>query len=118
MRFVAITLCLLLAPIASFAQQANGTITGTVTDASGASVGGASVVVTNTDTGVQTPTVSTQTGAYSAVNLPIGAYSVTVSAPGFKQYIRRGLDIAAAQTLEINVSLEVGQTSDSVTVTA
>lgn len=118
MRPAVIALCLLLAPIAAFAQTANGTITGTVTDASGAAVAGAAVVVSNTDTGVQTPTVTTQTGAYTAVNLPIGAYSVTVSAAGFKKYVRNGLALAAAQTLEINVPLEVGQTSDSVTVTA
>ena len=118
MRSVAITLCLLLAPIAAFAQQANGTITGTVTDASGAAVAGAAVVVTSTDTGIETQTVSTQTGAYTAANLPIGAYSVTVSAAGFKQYVRKGLSIAANQTLEINAPLEVGATSESVTVTA
>lgn len=118
MRFLASTLCLLLIPAAAFSQIANGTITGTVTDPTGATVAGAAVVVTNTDTGVTTPTVSTPTGAYTAPNLPVGAYSVTVTAAGFKRYVRAGLSIAAAQVLEVNIPLEVGAASESVTITA
>src|ERR1700688_710273 len=118
MRILALTLCLLSIPIAAFSQTANGTITGTVTDDTGAAVASAAVVVTNTDTGVATPTVSTPTGAYTAPNLAVGAYSVTVTAAGFKKYVRAGLGIAAAQVLEINIPLEVGGTNESVTVTA
>jgi Carboxypeptidase regulatory-like domain/TonB dependent receptor len=118
MKLFAVALCLLSIPIAAFSQAANGTITGTVTDASGAAVAGAAIDVTNADTGVDTPTVSTPTGAYTVPNLPIGAYSVTVTAPGFKRYNRAGLALAAAQKLEIDIPLEVGATNESVTVTA
>lgn len=118
MRILAIALCSLMVPVAAFSQTANGTITGTVTDPAGAAVGGASVVVTNAGTGVETQTVSTPTGAYTAPNLPVGSYSVTVAASGFKRYTRAGLSLAAAQILEINVPLEIGATTESVTVTA
>src|SRR5579872_2147125 len=113
MRILAFAVCLLSLPAAVFSQTANGTITGTVTDASGAAVGGAAVVVTNTETGVATPTVSTPTGAYTAPNLAVGAYSVSVTASGFKKYTRAGLALAAAQVLEINIPLEVGATTES-----
>src|SRR5262245_29484666 len=76
-------LCLLLLfPAAAFPQAANGRITGTVTDASGAVLPGVAVEVTNTATGVAFSTVSTETGAYSAPNLPPGVYSITASLPG------------------------------------
>jgi len=118
MRILGVTLLSLLIPVAAFSQAGNGTITGTVTDASGASVAGASVEVKNTDTGVVFATVSTGTGAYTATDLQPGAYSVSVSAAGFKKYTRAGLNLAAAQTLGINVPLEVGANTESITVSA
>ena len=118
MRILTLGLLSLLIPVAAFSQAGNGTITGTITDPTGASIAGAAVEVKNADTGVTTPTVSTATGAYTASNLPPGAYSVSVTAPGFKRYNRTGLNLAAAQTLGIDVSLEVGANTDSVTVSA
>jgi hypothetical protein len=118
MRFLATTLCLLLIPVAAFSQTANGTITGTITDPTGAAVAGAAVEITGTDTGVKTNTVTTFTGAYTATALQPGAYSVTVTASGFKKYTRTGLALAAAQTLGIDATLEIGATSESVTVSA
>ena len=118
MRILSVTLLSLLIPVAAFSQAANGTITGIVTDPTGASVAGAAVDVTNTSTGVASSTVSTGTGAYTAINLQPGPYSVSVSASGFKKFTRAGLNLAAAQTLGINVTLEVGAASESVTVTA
>jgi Carboxypeptidase regulatory-like domain/TonB dependent receptor-like, beta-barrel len=118
MRFLATTLCLLLIPVASFAQTANGTITGTITDPTGAAVAGAAVEITDTDTGVKANTVTTFTGAYTATALQPGAYTVAVTSPGFKKYTRTGLSLAAAQTLGIDATLEVGGTNESVTVSA
>lgn len=118
MRILAVSLISILIPAAAFSQAGNGTITGTVTDPTGAIVAGASVQVTNTATGVTSPTQSTATGAYTASNLPPGPYSVSVSAAGFKKFTRAGLNLAAAQVLGINVPLELGATSDTVTINA
>jgi hypothetical protein len=107
----------LLIPVAAFPQAANGRITGTVIDASGAVLPGVTVEVTNTATGVAFSTVSTETGVYSAPNLPPGAYSISASLPGFKKYDRSGVSLAAAQTLRLDIPLEVGAATDSITIT-
>jgi len=101
-----------------FGQTALGTITGTVADPSGAVVGNASIEVKNTATGVVVKTVSTATGNYTAPQLPVGAYDITVTVAGFKTYKRSGLDLAAAQVMRIDIPLEVGAQTESVTVTA
>ena len=64
------------------------------------------------------PTSSTATGNYALPELPVGNYELTVSVAGFKKYVRRGLEVQAAQTYRIDVSLEVGQATESVTVSA
>jgi hypothetical protein len=118
MRILAFTFCLLSIPIAAFSQTANGTITGTVTDATGAVVAGATVEVTDTDTGTTISTVTTGTGSYTAPNLQPGPYSVGITASGFKKYTRSGLALAAAQTLRVDATLDVGASTESVTVSA
>jgi hypothetical protein len=107
-----------LIPVAAFSQAGNGTITGTVTDPTGASIAGASVEVKNTETGVATPTVTTGTGAYTAPSLSPGEYTVTVTAAGFKKFTRTGLTLAVEQTLGIDIPLQVGASSESITVSA
>ncbi len=102
----------------AFGQGANGTITGTVTDPSGAVLADAEVRITNTGTGIVFSSASTATGNYVAPQLPVGTYDLAVSAAGFKTYNRVNLALAAAQTLRIDVSLEVGSAGESVTVTA
>jgi len=110
--------CLLLSASAIFAQGALGTITGTVADPSGAVVGNASVEVKNQANGQVLKTVTTATGNYTAAQLQVGAYDLTITATGFKTYRRSGLDLAATQIMRIDVSLEVGSQTESVTVTA
>jgi hypothetical protein len=117
-RILTLTFLSLLIPVCAFSQAGNGTITGTITDPTGASIAGAAIEVKNADTGVVTPTVSTATGAYTASNLPPAGYSVAVTAPGFKKFTRTGLNLSAAQVLGIDVTLEVGANTDSVTVSA
>ena len=118
MRTFALLLCGGLLSIAAFGQAGTGTITGTVTDPAGAVVANAPIEVRNTDTNVPYPTVTTETGAYTVLRLPPGPYSVTVSAPGFKKLIRAGLTVDAGQTLPLDLTLEVGSATESVTVTA
>ena len=118
MRKVSLCLAALFVSALVFGQAGRGTITGTVTDPAGAVVAGASIEVKNAETGVVVPAVSTNTGVYTAPNLPPGPYSVVVTVAGFKKYSRTGLNLAAAQTLGIDIVLEVGGTNDSVTVNA
>src|SRR5580658_10648622 len=118
MRLIAILLTLVASAAALFGQAGTGTITGTVTDPAGAVVASAPVEVRNTDTNFPYPTITTATGAYTVTRLPPGPYSVTVTAAGFKKLVRSGLSVDAGQTLPLDLQLEVGQTSESVTVSA
>jgi hypothetical protein len=63
-------------------------------------------------------TLSTETGNYTLAQLPAGVYQVAVELPGFKRYVRQGINVLVAQTLRIDVVLEVGTAGDAVTVTA
>jgi hypothetical protein len=118
MRLSVIVPCLLVFSAALFGQAGTGTITGTVSDPAGAVVANAAVEVRNTETNVPYPTVTTDTGAYTVLRLPPGPYSVAVTAAGFKKLVRGGLTVDAGQTLPVDLTLEVGSASESVTVTA
>lgn len=99
------------------AQLNTASISGQVTDAQGADVPGAIVQVTERSTGVVHPGKSNGTGFYSVQNLPIGDFTVTVSAPGFEKYVHPGIVLTTAQSLELDVKLEIGQLSQTVEVT-
>src|SRR5580658_4353839 len=100
-----------------FGQSDRGTITGTVTDPAGAVIANSAVEARNVETGVAYPTVTTGTGNYTIAQLPVGLYEVSVTAPGFKKYVRQGLQVQVAQILRVDAALEVGAASESVTVT-
>ncbi len=112
------SLCLLLLAPLSFGQGANATITGTVTDPTGLPVAGANVEARNTETGAVYTAASTSAGNYAITNLPVGTYELTVTVSGFKTYAHQNLAMAAAQVLREDISLEVGATTDSITVEA
>lgn len=118
MRQIALVLCLVSLSSAAFGQAGTGTISGTVSDPAGAVVANAAVEVRNTETNAPYPTVTTETGAYTVLRLPPGPYTITVSAPGFKKLVRSGLTVDASQTLPLDLSLEVGASTESVTVSA
>jgi hypothetical protein len=118
-RRILLTICFLLLPLSfAFSQTDRGTITGTVSDVSSAVIPGVTVVATNTQTSSRYETVSTETGNYTLTLLPAGVYELTAELPGFKRYVRQGITVVVAQTLRIDVPLEVGATTDEVTVTA
>src|SRR5262245_14993985 len=102
----------------SFAQSDRGTITGTVSDQTSAVIPGASIVAVNGETGAKYETISTETGNYTLTQVPPGVYSLTVELPGFKKYVRQGITVLVAQTLRIDIPLEVGADTDDVTVSA
>ncbi len=117
-RVVALMLCLLFTGLWAFGQVGNGSITGVVTDATGAVVAGASVEAKNSATGVVYNGVSTSSGAYTIADLPIGTYGVTVTVKGFKTYTHTNLAVGAQQVIREDVALQVGAATESVTVTA
>ncbi|HEX4309259.1 MAG TPA: TonB-dependent receptor [Acidobacteriaceae bacterium] len=112
----ALLLPLLLTP--ALRAQENATINGTVSDASGAVVANAKLALVNTATGVERKAVSNAVGAFSFVNIGIGTYNLTASAPGFENFSRTGIVVNVAETLEENVSFKVGASSQTVSVEA
>jgi hypothetical protein len=114
----AMTAAILLAPDVVRAQVGLGSISGTVTDATGASISGATVTLLNTDRKEVVRTVQTSgTGFYTATSLPLGGYTVTVSAPNFGDQVFTGIVLHVGDALTINGTLKVG-TVEKVTVTA
>src|SRR5215213_11914245 len=118
-RFVWLTASVLLAaaPPAA-AQDARGTISGTVVDASKSLVPGATVPGTSIATGTSIFSLTTQDGFFQIPYLIPGAYKVTVELAGFKKWVRESVDVRVADRLELNVPLEVGGTVEEVTVSA
>jgi hypothetical protein len=103
------------APLA--AQDTRGAISGSVTDQQGAIVSGAAITVTNTGTNISAQLTTNSTGFYEARLLQPGAYRVTASAQGFKKVVRSGLTIGLGQEVTIDLKLEVGALTESVTIT-
>ena len=110
----------LLAALAfpGWSQSDLSTITGTVKDSTGAAVPNAKVSVSNQGTGVSRETTTNDLGAYTVSNIPSGKYTVTVEAQGFKKYTRSDNQLDANVPLGVNITLEVGQISETVNVTA
>ena len=104
--------------IPAFTQSYTASMRGLVTDATQASVAGAQVVVTEAQRNIQQRTTTDVAGRYILTNLPPGSYVLTVEAAGFKKYVGQALDLQVNQDASVNVSLEVGAVTDSVTVTA
>jgi len=117
MKFSTVALVALVVPLASFAQEFRGAISGTVTDPTGATIGGAKLTVTDTHTGVATSVVSGSNGQYTALFLLSGDYEITAAMPGFKDAIRRGVHIGAGDHPTIDIRLDVGDAAQSVEVT-
>src|SRR5215475_11397241 len=105
-----------LAAVCVFAQSNQGTITGTISDPSGAVVPTAQIEVKNRDTGIVYRGGTSQTGNY-VIPLPPGTYQITVDAAGFKRYIQQNVEVIVATDTRKDVKLEVGQSTDVVTVT-
>ena len=97
-------------------QGAVGTLNGTILDPAGAVVPGAAVVATDIATGEEHKTTSTSAGAYTLPYLPSGTYKIRVTAPGFRVSEADNVILRVAQTLTLNITLEVGALSEQVTV--
>src|SRR5437867_85067 len=118
MRPLSVGFSLFISVAIAFGQSDRGTVTGTVSDATGAVIPGADVVAMNTETAARYETITTGTGNYTLTQLPAAVYQLSVELPGFKRYVRQGITVQVAQILRIDVALEVGAATDEVTVTA
>ncbi|WP_031497786.1 TonB-dependent receptor [Bryobacter aggregatus] len=100
------------------AQTTASSILGTLTDSTGAVVANARVILTNLRTAVKAETVSTSSGDYLFPLVDVGEYSVAVEAPGFKSELRRGVQVQVTEKVRVDFTLQVGQVTDRVEVTA
>ncbi len=110
--------CFLLCAAAAFAQGDRGTITGTISDPAGAVVPNAAVEVRNQATDFRIPVGTSSTGNYTLANVPVGTYDLTVTASGFKKFVRPGIIVNVGGTIRVDATLEVGSTTDTITINA
>src|SRR5215510_8851831 len=110
--------CLLFTAVMAVAQTDRGTITGAVSDATGAVIPGVAIEAKNVQTGAVYQAGSSETGNYTLAQLPAGNYELSATLPGFRKFVRTGLIVSVATVFRIDVTLEVGASDQSVTVEA
>ena len=118
LRVVSCALLLLGAVRPAAAQSVTGTILGTVTDASGAVVSGVKVTILNEGTALARNVTTDASGEYTAPSLPTGRYTVMSEMAGFKALALSNIDVGVDQRVRIDLKLEVGAMSESVSITA
>jgi len=116
-RFCLLPLLFVLACVGAFAQ-ANSTVTGIVTDQTGAVVAGAKIALTDPATGATKVTVSGTTGLYDIAGLNPAKYNMSVTAPGFQTFAQSGIVVNISATFRVDVKLTVGAEATTVTVVA
>jgi Carboxypeptidase regulatory-like domain/TonB-dependent Receptor Plug Domain len=109
---------LALAGLSVHAQLTGGTLTGTATDSSGAAISGAVAKATNTATGVHTIGTTNESGLYHIVNLVPGLYELSLTAPGFRTELKRGIVLEVGQLMTINFGMVVASSNQTVEVTS
>jgi hypothetical protein len=108
----------LFAAMAASAQTTASTVTGLLKDSSGAVVPDAAITVTNTDSGVSLAAVTNEVGLYRVSGLAPGPYQIEVAAAGFHKLVRTGITVQISQTLQVDLTLEVGNVEQTVDVSA
>src|SRR5258708_4739459 len=118
MRLIRPLVCLFLlaAAITPAWCQDRASIVGRVTDPAGAVVAGAAVTVTNQGTGTKTATTTNQAGNYVVSSLPFGRYEVVCEAKGFRKFIARNNEVNIAQTVTLDIALQLGAVDQTVEV--
>lgn len=117
-RIGVLSLLVLLGATLGFAQLTTANLTGLVADPGGAVIPGASVVLTNSDTGEERQQSSGPEGRFTLSQLKPGTYELSVSTVGFKTFVRSGIRLQANQDAEFNTVLELGEVTETVEVTA
>jgi hypothetical protein len=116
-RFYLAVGALMLAAATVSGQDANGRISGTITDASGAVLPKAHITITNQSTKLTWKTLGDDKGFYTVTNLPVGTYNVETAASGFRTALQTGYELPDSGRVTADFKLELGGTSQSVTVT-
>ena len=91
----------------AFGQGATAAISGVVHDATGAVLPGVTVTAKHTDSGLTRTVVSSENGGYNFQLIPVGTYELTTELAGFKQELRRGINLAVGEQAVVNLTLEV-----------
>jgi hypothetical protein len=118
MKRVLFSFAVCLAASALYGQTDRGTITGTISDPAGAVIPNATIEARNSEGGELFKAGSTGTGNFTISQLPAGTYDLSVSVTGFKKYVRPGIVVPVAQTVRVDAALEVGASTDTITVNA
>jgi|SRR5579871_1181904 len=116
LRFSLSSFLLLATMCTAWAQGPVGTLNGTVLDPAGAVVPGAAVVIANNDTNVELKTTTTSAGAYTIPYVPAGTYKIRVTSPGFRVSEADNVIVRVAETLTVNITMQVGGVNEQVTV--
>ena len=116
-KVLSLSILLLCVACVALAQAGRGSISGVVSDPSGAIVPGAQVVLRNPATGVTQHTVTSGAGLYTFISLNPGVYQVTASGTGFKSVEQDKITVNVDQVTEVNITLQVGAATETVTVT-
>jgi hypothetical protein len=114
-RFCSLLTLLLMAAIA---QETRGTLTGSISDPSGASVPGAKVRAVNDQTNIANETLSTADGTYTIPFMLSGTYTVSVEVNGFRKTVRKGIEVRISDRVNVDFALQLGSAQESVTVAA
>ena len=118
MRILTTAFLAFIISLGALAQTDRGTITGTVSDPAGAVVANAMVEAKNTESGITYQAGTSATGNYTLAQMPVGTYEVSASSSGFKKAVRPGVIVSVAVTIRVDFALEVGTSTESVTVQA
>src|SRR6266571_6366593 len=100
-----------------FAQLTTGTISGTVTDSTGAVVPGVNVTLKSVEKGINRTVKTDEGGRYRAPELALGSYEITAEAPGFETVVRSGITLTVGREAVVDFTLQVGTITDKITVT-
>ncbi|HEX2452992.1 MAG TPA: carboxypeptidase-like regulatory domain-containing protein, partial [Vicinamibacterales bacterium] len=115
---VIVFLLLTGAPSSALAQVLYGSLVGTVTDETGSAVPGATATITQSETGASHQAITDSAGAYHFTTVPSGTYTVTVKLLGFRTFTRTQVPVTLNSVTRVDVSLQVGQLSETVSVAA
>lgn len=116
LQLISIGIALLQLPLC--AQESRASLGGTVTDPSGAVVTAAQLKLLNKDTGITFSAVSNETGQYRFLFLNPGNYQLTAEMQGFNSFVRDNLELHGSQSAVVDISLRIGQSSETVTITS
>src|SRR5881296_3843486 len=100
-----------------FGQNFSAAISGSVRDTTGAVIPGTTVTAKHTETGLTRTVQSNEEGGYTMPQLPVGSYEITAEKPGFRTHVRRGITLVVAQEAVVNLTLDVGDLAEKITVT-